>query len=96
MQKIQFLLYLCVRNDRLKGTKIDFLTKTFSMYLFFDAVSTQGYLGLYNAQKQEIAARYFAVAGNEGKELPAMIDSFLQEQSLSYNDIQNIVCVIGP
>lgn len=34
--------------------------------------------------------------GNEGKELPSMIDNFLSEQGQSIQNIQNIVCVVGP
>lgn len=66
------------------------------MYLFFDAVSTRGYIWLFNSDKILQAEYFFAASGNEGKELPGLIDMFLKQQSVSYTEIQNIVCVVGP
>jgi hypothetical protein len=66
------------------------------MYLFFDAVSTRGYLWLFNCEKILLAESFFEVWGSEGKELPGMIESFLQEHKLHYSDIKHIVCVVGP
>ncbi len=66
------------------------------MYLFFDAVSQRGYLGLYTQKKSLVSEYFFSVQGNEGKALPSMIDDFLKREKVDYQQIQNIVCVVGP
>ena len=48
------------------------------MYLFFDAVSSHGCIALFDEKGVLQAKRDVSVMGNESKELPSMIDDFLQ------------------
>ena len=66
------------------------------MYLFFDAVSSRGYIGLYNKERQCIARDVFHVVGNESTKLIPIVDRFLKDQRVSYADLENIVTVVGP
>ncbi len=66
------------------------------MILFFDGVSTQGYIGLYTTQKTLLCAQSFSIAGNESTKTIWVIHAFLKENHILYEDIEHIVCVVGP
>ncbi len=66
------------------------------MYLFFDGVSSQGYIWLFDSQKKYLASDRFHIAWNESTQTIPIIDAFMQEQNISYEDIENIVTLIGP
>ena len=66
------------------------------MYIFFDWVSSDWFVGLFNDHKQLIASKRFEIAGNESTQTIPIIDTFLTKNSLKYADITHIVCVIGP
>ena len=66
------------------------------MYLFFDGVSTQWYIGLYDLQKNCVAYENFAISGNESTQTIPVIDCFLKKQNIKYTDIENIAVVAGP
>lgn len=66
-------------------------------YLFLDAVSTQGYIAVFDVHtKKEQAAHSFIMLGNESTKLLKEIDRFFLQHNISYLDIQNIACVVGP
>lgn len=66
------------------------------MILVFDWVSSHGYIGLFSKKKEEIAHRYFYIAGNESSRAGEVYHTFLEENNISLDDITNIVCVVGP
>ena len=66
------------------------------MYLFFDAVSSHGYIGLYNENRQCIYCNSFDIKGNESSKLVPIIDEFIKEQDIAYEELKNITTVIGP
>lgn len=66
------------------------------MYLFFDAVSSHGYIGLFDDSKKLLAHENFNISGNESTKTIPLIDAFLKRQSISYNDISNIVTIAWP
>lgn len=66
------------------------------MYLFFNGVSTHWYIALLSKSKDIIESENFSIAGNESSKAWDIIESFLRKQQLTYTDIQNIICVIGP
>lgn len=66
------------------------------MDLFFDAVSSQGCIALFDENRVLCARQDVCVMGNESKQLPALIGHFLQENKADYTQLQNIVCVVGP
>lgn len=66
------------------------------MYIFFDWVSSDWFIGLFNTHKELIVSKRFEIAGNESTQTIPIIDTFLNKNSLKYDDITNIICVIGP
>ncbi len=66
------------------------------MYLVFDGVSSDGYLGVYSEDFSCEAETRFAIAGNESSQAIPLIGNFLSEHDISYEDIAEIFCVIGP
>jgi len=66
------------------------------MYLFFDGVSSKGYLALFNDDRAIVADQVFEISWNESTKTIPMIDEFISSQSVSYDDIKNIVVVVWP
>lgn len=66
------------------------------MILFFDGVSSTWYIALYSPERNLVASETFHIAGNESTQTVGLIDSFLQKQGITYPDVDQIVCVIGP
>lgn len=66
------------------------------MYLFFDGVSSDWYIWLFDENRALIASESFLIHGNESTQTIPVIDSFLKKQSILYEDIENIVTVVGP
>ncbi len=66
------------------------------MILFFDGVSSSGYIWLFDSKKQEIAHDSFTITGNESTQTIPIIETFLQAQSVPYTDIQHIVAIVWP
>jgi hypothetical protein len=66
------------------------------MHLFFDWVSSKWYLAIFSEKREIIAEEYFEISGNESTKSIPMIDDFLSSQGVSYDDIENIVVVVGP
>ncbi len=67
-----------------------------TMILFFDWVSSEGYIALLNEERVLLYSNRFFMAWNESSKTIWIIDSFLQWNSISYSDITEIVCVNGP
>lgn len=66
------------------------------MILFFDACSSRGYMGLYSNGNNVVQEEYFHVAWNESTKISWLIHEFLHKNNVSYEQIENIVCVNGP
>lgn len=66
------------------------------MDIFFDGVSTNGYIALYDDDNVCIASDNFHISWNESTKTISCIDGFLRNNSYSYMDIRNIVCVVWP
>jgi len=66
------------------------------MYLFFDGVSRQGYIGIFWEDRGLIVQKTFLIAGNESSKATPLIDNFLKENNIHYEEIQNIVVVVWP
>lgn len=66
------------------------------MYLFFNGVAVEAYIGLYSDQRELIACENFHISGNESTKTIPVIDDFLNKCNVSYTDISNIVCVVWP
>lgn len=66
------------------------------MYLFFDGVSSRGYIWLYDASRDCVASQYFDILWNESLKSLWVIASFLQDNNLSYENINHIACVTWP
>jgi len=66
------------------------------MYLFFNWVSSQWYIALLDRNKNIVEQKRFSIAWNESTLTTQIIDWFLKEVSVSYSDIENIICVVWP
>ena len=66
------------------------------MYLFFDGVSSRWYIALFSEEREILWEKYFEISGNESTKTIPLIDEFMSSQSMSYDDIKNIVCVSWP
>ena len=66
------------------------------MYLFFDGVSTSGYIWFFWEDKTCIAQESFLIWGNESSKATPLIDNFLKKNAISYEQIQNIITVVWP
>lgn len=66
------------------------------MNVFINAISNNGYLALFDTKRNIIAEKHIAIRWNESSQFIELLDSFIKENSLSYTDIENIVCVNGP
>jgi hypothetical protein len=66
------------------------------MYLFFDGVSTQWYLALFNSERKIIAEHNFEISGNESTKTIPLIDEFISSHQVTYEVIENIALVVWP
>ena len=66
------------------------------MNLFVNTISSEATLILFDNNKQIIKTMTFEIKWNESSLLIPKIDLFLKENNLSYNEIENIVCVNWP
>lgn len=66
------------------------------MYLFFDGVSSRWYIALLDKNRDTLASRYFEISWNESTQTIPIIDDFLSKNSISYQEIENIICVVWP
>lgn len=66
------------------------------MYLFFDAVSSHGYIGLFDDSRKLLAHENFNISWNESTKTIPLIDAFFKKENISYKDISNIVTVAWP
>ncbi len=66
------------------------------MYLFIQAVSSEGKLIVFNTQREVLFQRDISLLLNESSKLISTVWDFLSDSGLSYHDIQNIVVVHGP
>jgi tRNA A37 threonylcarbamoyladenosine modification protein TsaB len=63
------------------------------MNLFFNAVSKNAYICLFDEKRNIIDEQNFSVYQNESSILPKLIDNFIKKNKLFYKDIENIVVV---
>ena len=63
---------------------------------FINAVSKKAVLILFNNDRQIISTKYIDIFWNESEKLTWIIDSFLLENKINYNDLQNLVVVNWP
>lgn len=66
------------------------------MYLFFNWVSSEWYIALLDNNKNIISSDTFKISWNESTQTIPIIDEFLSAQNISYEQIKNIICVVGP
>lgn len=66
------------------------------MYLLFDGVSQDGFIGLYDKNRLRIAEKKLAISWSESTKTISSLSDFLSENNLHYEDITHIVCVTGP
>lgn len=66
------------------------------MYLFFNGISSNGYIGLFSPSRENISYKYFSIAGNESSKTGEVIDTFLKENKVKYSELEHIVCVVWP
>lgn len=67
-----------------------------SMYLFFDAVSSNGKIALINQEKKIIAENDFHISWNESTQTIPIIHKFLSQNNVWYEEVENIIVVVGP
>ncbi len=79
-----------------KHTSIDFWYRKM-YYIFLQGVASQGYIWLYDASSRDmLSEETFAVLGNESSQLLPIIHQFLSQNNVSYEQIENIFCVVWP
>lgn len=66
------------------------------MYLIFDGVSSSWYIWVFSREKKNICAEKLDIVWNESSRTSDIISAFLLKHDISYNDILNIICVVGP
>jgi|GEM_PF-567997 len=66
------------------------------MNIFLDTISPKGTLIVFDDERHIQKQIFFDVLGKESTQLIEIFDTFLQENSLSYHDIEHIVVVAGP
>ncbi len=66
------------------------------MNLFLNAISESWSIILFDDKKEIVLKKDIEVFWNESEKLIDIFDMFLAEQNLSYNDLENIVVVVGP
>lgn len=66
------------------------------MYLFFNGVSSEWYIALLSSDKKITAYDTFEISWNESTQTIPIIDEFLSAQNITYEQIKNIICVVGP
>jgi len=70
--------------------------KIIKMYLIFDGVSSSWYIWVFSREKKNICAEKLDIVWNESSRTSDIISAFLLKHDISYNDILNIICVVGP
>ena len=63
---------------------------------FINAVSKKAVLILFNNDRQIISTKYIDIFWNESEKLTWIIDRFVLENKINYNDLQNLVVVNWP
>ena len=66
------------------------------MYLLFDGVSSHGYIGVFNSERLCFGEENFYIQWNESTKTIPVIDNFLKTNNIWYQNISNIIVVIGP
>ncbi len=66
------------------------------MHVVFNGVSSCGYIWLFSHEREYIDSENFEIAGNESSKATSLIADFLEKQKLNYQDISNIIVVVGP
>jgi len=66
------------------------------MNLFFNGVSSHWYLALFSDSREILYDMNFQILWNESSKATDLIDVFLKESKVVYDDIKNICVVIGP
>ena len=66
------------------------------MYLFIQAVSSEGKLIIFNEQREILFQRDISLLLNESSKLISTVWGFLSDSGVWYDDIENIVVVYGP
>lgn len=66
------------------------------MYLFIQAVSSEGKLIIFNEQREILFQRDTSLLLNESSKLISTVWGFLSDSGVWYDDIENIVVVYGP
>lgn len=66
------------------------------MYLVFDGVSQEGYIWLYDSDRQHIFSERFHISGNESTLTISVIHNFLNKHWIFYWEIENIIVIVGP
>lgn len=66
------------------------------MYLFLNAVSKEGSIILFDDKKTIIEKENLSIVWEESSKLIDFVDNFLKKNSISYNEIENLVVVNWP
>lgn len=66
------------------------------MNLFIDTISSEACVILFDSDREVLDEIVWNIRGNESSTLIPQIDLLLKQNSLSYNDLENIVTVNGP
>ena len=66
------------------------------MNLFINAVSSKWQLVFFDNKRVIISSKDISVWWNESSRLTSIIDDFIEENNISYSDINNILVVSGP
>jgi len=66
------------------------------MILFFDGISTNGYIWLYKKNWTNIDQKKFFISWNESSQAIWVLHKFLEENKRNFSEISDIVCVNGP
>jgi len=66
------------------------------MILFFDAISSQSYIGLFTNSGELRDSRACVLSWQESSKTISLIYDFLADAWVSIADIENIICVNGP
>ena len=66
------------------------------MNLFINSISNPCYLALFDNNRQIIATRELDIKGNESSKLIPELQSFIGNNKINQNDLDNIVVINGP
>ena len=66
------------------------------MNLFIDTISSPCFICIFDNKRDIIANISWDIVGNESSTLIPKLEEFLQENSVEFNDLQNIILVNGP